>query len=99
MLIHVCCVCRPLWASLLHNLGALPPATALDILQLLQTRVLAAVPSLPAKLQAEPFGDVALSQVRIYFHGSGIRFQVQGCASPTRGPVRMPSMGGIGHRA
>lgn len=57
------CASRPLWGALLHNVAALPPATALEILQLLQIRVLGAVPSLPPKLQAEPFGDVALLQV------------------------------------
>lgn len=64
--------CRPLWGALLHNLAALPPSTALEILQLLQSRVLGAVPSLPAKLQAEPFGDTALSQVCRLLRAQGL---------------------------
>ena len=72
------CASRPLWGALLHNLAVLPPATALEILQLLQTRVLGAIPSLPPKLQAEPFGDVALSQVSLRLRDHGFRVLYSG---------------------
>lgn len=55
--------CRPLFAGLLQNLEQFPPEAVLSILTLLQTRVLGIGEAIPGKLQAEPFGDTALSQV------------------------------------
>ncbi len=55
--------CRPIFSGLLHNLGQFPPEAALSILTTLQDRVLGMGDAIPADLQAEPFGDTALSQV------------------------------------
>ena len=55
---------RPLWATLLHHLAALPPLTTVEVLQTISGRVLHAMPALAPRLQAEPFGDAALAQVR-----------------------------------
>ena len=57
-------VCRPLWAAMLHHLAAVPPVLALSVLQTVGERVLRGVPPPAPRLQAEPFGDSALAQVR-----------------------------------
>ena len=48
---------------MLHHLAALPPTLQLEVLQTVSSRVLYAVPAPAPRLQAEPFGDAALTQV------------------------------------
>ena len=62
---------RPLWAAMLHHLAALPPTLALEVLQTVSERVLSGASSPPPRLQAEPFGDSALTQVGVFQHVSG----------------------------
>ncbi|BDA47572.1 probable nucleolar pre-ribosomal-associated protein 1 at C-terminar half [Coccomyxa sp. Obi] len=54
---------RPIFAGLLHNLEHFPPEAVLSILTTLQDRVLDMGDAIPGQLQAEPFGDTALSQI------------------------------------
>ena len=60
---NICCASRPIFAGLLHNLEHFPPESVLAILTTLQDRVLGMGDAIPNELQAEPFGDTALSQV------------------------------------
>ena len=59
---------RPLWAAMLHHLAALPPSIIVEVLRIVDAKVLHAAPAPAPRLQAEPFGDAALAQVG---HGIG----------------------------
>ncbi|PRW57763.1 Nucleolar pre-ribosomal-associated 1,N-terminal [Chlorella sorokiniana] len=54
---------RPLVGGLLQHLAADPPAHQLQVLQLLQKRVLAPKAGVPPAVQAEAFSDAALQQL------------------------------------
>ena len=54
---------RPLLGGLLHQLAADPPQHQLQVLQVLQRRVLSARAGVPAAVQAEVFSDPALQQL------------------------------------